>query len=229
VDENSAVRPISLYGQTKVDSEKVLLAAASRKFHPTVVRLATVFGNSYRPRFDLVVNLLTAKAFQEGTITIFNGQQWRPFVHVRDVAAGILRVLDAPLELVSGEIFNLGDSRINHTLSGIAGLISRAFPDTDVCQVDNDDRRNYRVSFEKIRTRLGFRCEKTVEDGIAELKLAFETGQITDYTNVFYHNQRYLQASGTPGNEAPVDSHVMAAFALALREDAAANLQPVSR
>ena len=88
VDEKSAPAPISLYAQTKVDSERALLAAQDGHFHPTILRLATIFGNSHRPRFDLVVNLLTAKALQEGTITIFNGEQPMPVepVSVEDVA-----------------------------------------------------------------------------------------------------------------------------------------------
>ena len=80
MDENAEVQPISLYGQTKVDSERALLEAQTDSFHPIILRYATVFGLGYRPRFDLVVNLLTAKARQEGVITVYNGRQWRPFV-----------------------------------------------------------------------------------------------------------------------------------------------------
>src|SRR5215471_2181759 len=80
------VKPISLYGQTKEASEHALLNAATEHFHPVLMRFATVFGLSNRPRFDLVVNLLSARAKQEGRITIFNGQQWRPFIHVKDIA-----------------------------------------------------------------------------------------------------------------------------------------------
>src|SRR6185369_10527124 len=65
MDENSAVAPVSLYGRTKVDSERALLEAVTVEFHPVILRLATVFGVSYRPRFDLVVNLLAAQASEE--------------------------------------------------------------------------------------------------------------------------------------------------------------------
>ena len=215
MDERSAPNPISVYAQTKVDSEKVLLRARSESFHPTVLRLATVFGLSYRPRFDLVVNLLTAKAFQDGVITIYNGQQWRPFIHVRDIAEGILTVLNAPLALVSGQIFNLGDSRMNFTLSGVADQIRKIFPDTRVENVDNSDRRNYRVSFVKIRNQLGYQCRWSLEDGILELKKAFEEGKIGDYADVSYNNQKYLLAAGSPTNQDEMDSRVMAAFGLA--------------
>jgi len=219
VDEASSVQPISLYGQTKVDSETALLAARDDNFHPVILRLATVFGNSWRPRFDLVVNLLTAKAFQEGIITIFNGQQWRPFIHVSDVAEGFIKILESPAELVSGEIFNLGDSRLNHTLSDIAKRIRHHFPGTEVQNVDNADRRNYRVSFNKVRNWVGYEATKTIDDGIVELKRAFESGRIVDYTDVSYNNQRFLKASGNLHPKVELDVHVMAAFARALQEE----------
>jgi len=202
-----------LYAQTKLDSEQALLEARSAIFHPTVLRFATVFGHSFRPRFDLVVNLLAAKAFQEGIITIFNRQQWRPFVHVRDVAAGIVRVLEAPTHAVSGEIFNLGDSRLNYTLSGLAGEIRGVFPKTRIAHVENTDLRNYCVSFDKIRNRLGFECGIGLHAGLQELKLAFENGVVTDYTAAQYNNQRFLQNVGAPAQARALDARVMAAFA----------------
>jgi nucleoside-diphosphate-sugar epimerase len=212
VDENSVVRPISLYGQTKVDSERALLNAAGISFHPSILRFATVFGLGYRPRFDLVVNLLTAKAWREGVITIYNGQQWRPFIHVRDLAEGVLQVLEAPIQLVSGQIFNVGDLRLNHTLSEVAEIIRAVFPKTRVESVDNSDLRNYRVNFDKLAYRIGFRARYALRDGVEQLKTAFEQGLISDYTDVRYHNQRYLKAVGSPSHKDEVDALVMAAF-----------------
>jgi nucleoside-diphosphate-sugar epimerase len=127
MDKKSKVVPMSVYAETKVDAENALLQGATDSFHPTILRFATVFGHSPRPRFDLVVNLLTAKAYKDGIITIFNGEQWRPFIHVDDVAKAVLCVLTSPQELVSGEIFNVGDSRLNHTLTEIAQKI-RSLP-----------------------------------------------------------------------------------------------------
>ena len=213
VDENSKVCPISLYAQTKVDSELALLQSGTETFSPTVLRFATVFGLSHRPRFDLVVNLLAAKAWQDGVITIYNGQQWRPFIHVRDVVEAILRVLNAPVGLVAGEVLNVGDSRLNHTLSGVADRIGAIFPDTQVEHVDNADLRNYRVSFDKIRNRLSFQARYTLDDGIRELRQAFQDRVIADYKDIHYHNQRFLQAAGSPANKRDLDAEVMAAFA----------------
>lgn len=218
VDEHSDTGPISLYAQTKVDSERALLAAASESFHPVILRLATVFGNSYRPRFDLVVNLLTAKALREGVITIYNGEQWRPFIHVSDVAEGFVRMLDAPLRTVSGQIYNLGDSRLNFTLSQVADTIRNLVPGTRVEHVENPDRRNYRVCFDKIRNEVGFECEVGLEEGIADLKVALQTGRIPDYLDPLYHNQRFLKASGPLTSPAEIDAQVMAAFAMALSD-----------
>jgi nucleoside-diphosphate-sugar epimerase len=213
VDEEFPVHPISLYGQTKVDSEAALLNARTALFQPVILRFATVFGHSYRPRFDLVVNLLVAKAFKERTIVIRNAGQWRPFIHVRDAAQGICSVLNAPLSLVSGQIFNLGDSSLNHTLGEIAHNIGRFFPDTRVEYVENADRRNYRVSFNKIKNQLGFRCALRIEDGILELRNSFEQGSIGDYTNLHYDNQKFLKTSGSPVSADVTDTYVMAAFA----------------
>jgi nucleoside-diphosphate-sugar epimerase len=212
MDENAAVLPISLYAQTKVDSERALLEARSDMFHPIILRFATVFGLGYRPRFDLLVNLLTAKARQEGVITIYNGQQWRPFIHVRDLVEATVRVLESPVRLVSGEVFNVGDARLNHTLTEVADVIRDAFPSVRVEHVDNSDRRNYRVNFDKLLSRTGFSARYTLRDGVEEIRKAFDERLITDYTDLRYHNQRYLKAVGSRANKDDVDTLVMAAF-----------------
>lgn len=212
MDENAAVMPVSLYGQTKVDSERALLDSSGDTFHPTILRFATVFGLGYRPRFDLVVNLLTAKAKQEGVITIFNGQQWRPFIHVRDLVEATVRVLEMPVRMASGEVFNVGDSRLNHTLTEVAEVIQSAFPNVRIENIDNADRRNYRVNFDKLLSRTGFRARYSVRDGVEEIRKAFDDRLITDYTDLRYHNQRYLKAIGTLANKDEIDALVMAAF-----------------
>jgi len=212
MDEKSDPQPVSVYAETKVDAERALLRGANDRFHPTILRFATVFGHSPRPRFDLVVNLLTAKAHKEGVITIFNGEQWRPFVHVDDVARAIVTTLDAPRELVSGQIFNVGDSRLNYTLTDIAQKIRQAFPDTRIEHVENSDRRNYRVSFDKIKNQLGFECAWTIDSGIEQMKQAFEDRSVHDHNDIRYHNQKYLNHLGRPVNEDALDADIMAAF-----------------
>jgi nucleoside-diphosphate-sugar epimerase len=215
MDENSETNPISLYAQTKLQSEQVLLDARSKSFHPSILRFATVFGLSPRPRFDLVVNLLTAKAVQEKVITIYNGEQWRPFLHVQDVAAAVVEVFLAPLESVSGEIFNVGDDRLNYTLRQIAEKIRQQLPQTRVEYVENSDRRNYRVSFRKIRERMGFRAQRTVESGVREILEAFQSGQISNYCQPAYNNSAFLKEKGRVDAKDELDVKVMAAFASA--------------
>lgn len=213
MDEQSETVPLSLYAETKLHSECVLLNAASRTFHPTILRFATVFGLGYRPRFDLVVNLLTARAIQDRLITIYNGDQWRPFIHVSDVAAAVVDTLAASVESVSGEVFNVGDERLNFTLAEVAEKIRSHVPETRVQYVENDDRRNYRVSFEKIRNCIDFTAERSIESGICEIKRAFELGEILDYRNPFYSNVSFLKERGHVHAKSDLDVKVMAAFA----------------
>jgi len=212
MDECSAVEPVSLYGETKVSSEQALIESANANFHPVIMRFATVFGLSNRPRFDLVVNLLSARAKQDGRITIFNGQQWRPFVHVKDLAQAIILLLNAPLSAVSREIFNVGDNRLNHTLNEVAEVIQCVFPGTRVEHGENSDRRNYRVNFDKIRERVGFRCQYMLEDGVREIKAAFDSSQIDNYRDIRFSNLGFLRETGTPENKSEFDGAVMAAF-----------------
>jgi nucleoside-diphosphate-sugar epimerase len=215
MDENSDTRPISLYARTKLQSEEVLLESRSKTFHPVILRFATVFGLAPRPRFDLVVNLLTGKAIQEEVITIFNGDQWRPFIHVQDIAQAVVDVFLAPLEAVSGEIFNVGDDRLNFTLGQIAEKIKAYHPMTHVEHVQNSDRRNYRVSFKKIRECVGFRAQKSIEDGILEITEAFASGLISNYRQSSYNNVAFLKEKGHVNPKHELDVKVMAAFATA--------------
>ena len=212
MDENSAVQPVSLYGETKVSSERALLESATKKFHPVIMRFATVFGLSNRPRFDLIVNLLSAKARQEGRITIFNEQQWRPFIHVRDLANAIVLLLNAPLSAVSREIFNVGDNHFNLTLADVAEVIRRVFPQARIEHHENSDRRNYRVDFTKIKKRVGFRCQYALEYGVREIKAAFDSHEIGDYRDIRFSNLGFLRETGTPENKSECDAAVMAAF-----------------
>ena len=213
MDENSVTEPISLYAETKLNSERVLLLSKSASFHPTILRFATVFGLAPRPRFDLVVNLLTAKAIEDSVITIYNGDQWRPFIHVNDIAEAILLTLFAPIEAVSGEILNVGDDRLNFTLRQVSEKICTQLPNTRVEYIENTDRRNYRVSFKKIRDCLGFNAQYLLEDGIAEITRAYETGLIQNYRQPFYNNLTYLKERGIVAAKTELDVKVMAAFA----------------
>jgi nucleoside-diphosphate-sugar epimerase len=212
INEECEVKPLSLYARTKVDSEAALLRAACPGFHPVILRLATVFGLSYRPRFDLAVNVLSARAHIDRHISIQNGRNWRPFIHVQDVAEGIVLALRAPLETVGGQIFNLGDTRLNFTLNEIGDCVRRVFPGTDLETSNDGDARNYRVNFEKIRSALGFRCKLSIEDGIHEIRGALERREVPDYTSVLYNNYKFLQSIRRPVPGDSPRANVVSAF-----------------
>jgi len=193
LDENSAPAPLSLYACTKLDSERILLEHPAADYAPTILRLSTAFGWSFRPRFDLVLNLLTARAVREHRLTIFNQTQWRPFIHVQDIARAFIACLQAPTSLVAYEIFNAGSDQLNSSLGSLAMMIKEQIRDIQVDYVENTDHRDYRVNFDKISRRLDFTCSHTLQDGIREIKKALESGLVEDYRDARYHNDRVFE------------------------------------
>lgn len=194
VNESSALNPVSLYAETKIDAERLVLGSAAAGFTPTALRIGTAFGWSRRPRFDLLVNLLTAKARFEGRAVIFNGDRWRPFVHVKDIVHGFEKALTAPDRTVHGRVFNLGSNAGNHRLSAIAEVLRRLHPGADIALEDTDDRRNYRVEFGAIEQTLRFRASSSLEAGIREVDEKLAAGVIGDYRQAIYHNVRSMEA-----------------------------------
>src|SRR5262245_36190252 len=128
LDEHSELNPVSLYARSKIASERVLLSLSDSNFAPTVLRFGTIYGLSGRTRFDLVINLLTAKALVEGQITIRGGDQWRPFVHVHDAALAVFKPLEAPFSLVKNQTFNVGSNEQNYTIYQIGKIINQFVP-----------------------------------------------------------------------------------------------------
>lgn len=200
LDERSVVRPLGIYGHTKYASEKVLLQMADARFQPVILRFATIYGLSGRTRFDLVVNLLTAKARFDGEITVHDGDQWRPFVHVDDAAAAVQAVIQAPLATVGNEIFNVGNSDQNFTIRQIGELIHQQVPESRLVFSETaQDRRDYRVDFSKIRNLLNYRPAWTVPEGIQQVLEAIQSGRVTDYRAPQYSNVAFLRREGTTG------------------------------
>jgi len=194
--ETSPTAPVSLYAATKLDSEHAILEAA-QDMHCTILRFATIFGLSHRPRFDLVANLLTAQAYFEGKIRVINPNQNRPFIHVRDLAKSCVLALEADARTVSGQVFNVGSDKINHTLGELADIVRNAVPQVQVNVEWNDsDPRDYRVSFEKARRVLGFEAEFGLAAGIDEMLDAFRVGLIHDYKSKEYSNHQHFKQNG---------------------------------
>jgi len=191
VTEECELRPVSLYAETKVAVEKALLAASTQNgMSVTVLRFATVYGVSPRMRFDLTVNEFTMELLTKRRLIVYGEQFWRPYIHVRDAARAIVTVLDAPQEKISGQVFNVGHTNENYQKRQIVEMICLQINDkVEIEHVDKEeDPRDYRVSFEKIRKRLGFHATRTVKDGIREVMDVIEQGVITDLDNPRYRN-----------------------------------------
>jgi nucleoside-diphosphate-sugar epimerase len=192
VSETSDLNPVSLYARTKIDSERELLLCPAENFLVTILRFATVFGHSGRARFDLVGNLFTAQAMIDGKITLTGDNQWRPFVHVRDLARAVVAVLKADPQKMRGQVFNVGDKRFNMTIGALAEevkrLVSKERPVEIINRPDVSDRRNYIVNFDKIRSVLGFQAATTLEMGIEEIVAEFKKGTYGNYRDPAYSN-----------------------------------------
>ncbi|WHZ15112.1 MAG: UDP-glucose 4-epimerase [Nitrospira sp.] len=193
LDERSVVNPLSLYARSKLASERVLMPLASDVFSPVILRFGTVYGLSGRTRFDLVVNLLTAKALADGKLYVFGADQWRPFVHVDDAALALTNAVEAPIELIHNQVFNVGSNAQNYQLRDVAQIIRSLVPGTVVTEQEaGADFRNYRVDFTKIARVLEFVPQWTLEQGVTQVIAALKRGEVPDYRHPMYSNVTFL-------------------------------------
>ena len=198
LDEKSVAKPVSLYGNTKLASERLLREMADDGFSPIILRFATIYGLSGRTRFDLVVNLLSAKAKVDGQVTVFNGAQWRPFVHVMDAARAIKLAIDAPRDVVDNQVFNVGSNAQNRTILDVGKMIHEKVVGSElIVDESGSDARNYRVDFAKIRNCLAFEPEWTLDMGIEQVLDAIASGKVKDYRDPKYSNYAFLNLQGT--------------------------------
>lgn len=156
-EDNSEKNPVTAYARTKWEAECALKKMGGDGFHVVCFRPSTVFGASPKLRCDIVYNNLVASAYTTGKIEIkSDGSPWRPVVHVRDVCSAFLAGLKAPLNLVGGESFNIGIPDGNFTVRQLAEAAGEVVPGARVIFTGEhgSDARTYRVSFEKILTRL---------------------------------------------------------------------------
>jgi len=187
LNEASPTNPLSLYAETKLNAEKFL-----KHKNAIIFRLGTLFGvgDLYsRIRLDLVVNILTVKAHLEGRIGVFGGDQFRPLLHVKDVARAVLM----NLETQHKGVFNL--ARQNVRISDLAYQVRMHFPDMviETSDMPFQDTRNYRVSAKKADEVFGFKSIHSIDEGIGELKYLVETKRIKDLASPRYSNQAYLK------------------------------------
>lgn len=198
-DEGHALRPVSLYAETKVAVEEALLGLEPAPTAITVLRFATLFGTSPRMRFDLTVNQFVMETLTRGSLTVFGERFWRPYVHVRDAARGIAAVLGAPASLVAGQVFNVGHTDENYRKLDLVEMIGRLVRPVHVEFVTvADDPRDYKVSFEKIRRTLGFVPERLVPQGIQDIARAIDSGSLENLDDPRYSNLHAAVTSHSP-------------------------------
>ena len=190
LNESSSINPLSEYASSKVQAEEYL-----QNSNAIIFRLGTLFGISdefSRIRLDLVVNILVTKALSEGKLTVFGGDQWRPLLHVNDVANAINHTLENE---VTG-VFNLHYK--NFKIIDIANKIIEKVPTATIetTPMKFQDARNYQVSSEKLFNETGFRAQVDLSTGIDEVYQLISSKRIKDVNHIRYSNQNFLEKYG---------------------------------
>ena len=190
-NENSDLEPLTEYAKSKVKSESEILALKDEEFCPTVLRNATVYGNSPSLRLDLVVNNLTASAFVTGKVKLLSdGTAWRPQLHVEDMSNAFLTVMESSEELIRGQIFNVGNNDENFKIYQIAEEVKKIIPGSKIEFVNksNKDSRSYKVDFTKINNTLGFKTKWNLEKGIKQLYDFFKKEKLVEND---FHDKKF--------------------------------------
>jgi nucleoside-diphosphate-sugar epimerase len=185
--------PLTDYSKFKMLCEVILAKYQSPEFTTVTIRPATICGYSPRLRLDLTVNILTNLAVNKGVITVFGGQQKRPNLHIEDMAALYLLLLELPREKIAGKVFNAGYE--NHKVAEIAEMVRTTIgPQVNIITTSTDDNRSYHISSEKIKREIGFIPSHSITDAIQDLKNAFDMNLIPDsLTDDSYFNVKQMQ------------------------------------
>jgi nucleoside-diphosphate-sugar epimerase len=188
LEETAPTNPQTAYAQCKVRVERDLTPMAAADFCVTFLRNSTAYGPSPRMRFDIVLNDLCALAWTSRKIAMTSdGTPWRPLVHIEDICEAVRCTLEAPVEAVNGQIFNVGQNSANYRIRELAEIVGSVFPGCEVSMgKSGGDNRSYRVSFDKIHTRLpGYTCRWDARAGAEELRRLFERIDMSPETYQF--------------------------------------------
>ncbi len=196
VTEETPLNPQSLYAETKVASERYLLAQTEGSTcAPMIFRPTTLYGLSPRPRFDLIVNQFVFDAYIRRKLMIYQRGYSRSFVHIADAVHGIILGLQSPVESIRGQVFNVGAERGNLTKDQVVKLILKRLPETRIQYKDitfGGNMRDISVSFKKIQDELGFKAKYSVDDGVREILHALQDGLIREPSDPRYRNARFI-------------------------------------
>ena len=190
LNEESEVNPLSEYAKSKLVAEDILTNSDA-----IVFRLGTLFGigdEFSRIRLDLVVNVLVTKALIDNKMSVFGGEQWRPLLHVKDVANAVDHTIESSLK----GVYNLHYK--NFKISEIADLIKEKISNVEIVTtpLPFQDARNYQVSSEKLKLASNFEAEVSLEKGIDEVFNLISSGRVKDLNNPRYSNQNFLKTFG---------------------------------
>jgi nucleoside-diphosphate-sugar epimerase len=199
VTEDHPLVPLTLYNKYKGMCEPLLKKHTDENFVGVIFRPATVCGYATRQRLDLSVNILTNHAVSNNRITVFGGDQLRPNLHIQDYCDTVELLLNAPIEKVQNEIFNVGYQ--NMSIMDIAHLVKKVvqqeFPEKgeiEIITTPSDDNRSYHINSDKIKRVLGFQPTHSMEEAIRDLCHAFKLGKLPNsFEDDFYYNVRRLK------------------------------------
>jgi nucleoside-diphosphate-sugar epimerase len=195
LDETAPLNPVSLYARTKIESENIILGMGDEYFSPTILRMGTLYGYSPRMRFDLVVNTMSMKSFTDGEIQVFGGKQWRPLLGVEDAAEIYVRCLEANLQDVGNQIFNVGSDDQNYQIDEVAEKVAAALGGIPISRDNSNlDARDYRVSFSKLSRTLGFVPKQTIGEAAREILDKLQSGEIRNPAQKIYYNHYFDSA-----------------------------------
>ena len=168
LSEKSKLNPLTVYAKLKNICEKAISNNSGSSLKPCILRLGTVYGNSLRQRYDLVINLFSALTGNKKKIAINGGNQWRPFIHVDDIGEAIKQIINSPNSKVNGQIFNIVGENLK--ISQIGNIFKKLYPSVKIIiSNENRDMRNYRVSSKKAKQIINFIPKKFVKKEIPKI------------------------------------------------------------